>query len=729
LNLAGEFKSGDLVGVLPSAPIDGLLDYRVSRSGVDAGAFVLVPLGPRKVVGVVWGNGAGNFDPSKIRPIIKVLNVPRLDDNFRLFLEKVAEYNLVSLSSALARLTRLPEPTEGPKVEKSCRWNGNLPPKITPTREKVFKFLKPGREYLIKDVITRTHVGMDVLRRLESGGYLQFAEKLIKDEVPVFNLEGNTIELNDEQRRATDDIFRFLGQEEFSPILLKGVPGAGKTEVFLEVIARTLKEGKQVLVLLPEIALTSQIIKRFNDRFGEAPFEWHSSVSKVQKRKIWRMAGEGTAQLVVGARSALFLPFSNLGLIVVDEEHDSSYKQDSGIIYNARDMAVLRSSLCKANIILVSATPSLESLVNVTRGKYKRVDLLSRFGDAILPEIDIIDMKGETDTSGKWISGALIKEISDRLQKGQQSLLFLNRRGYAPITVCANCGNQVGCTDCDARLVEHRYYNEMICHQCGARSVVPKKCPDCHAEGMMVPLGPGIERLAEEVKSIFKQARIEVLSSDLVESPMQLKDTLEKISKGEVDIIIGTQIIAKGHNFPYLTLVAVIDADVGLQGGDFRAAERTFQIIRQVTGRSGRADIPGIALLQTWNPDHPVIQAITSNNDEAFWDAESREREVTGSPPFSQYIGVIVSGKNVEEVEGFSQALARDSKPLMDENYELYGPAPAPIARIQGRVRYRLLIKAERSLRVQRAIRAWLNQFKIPGSIRLTIDVDPQRFL
>lgn len=727
--MAGEFKSGDLVGVLPSAPIDGLLDYRVSRSGVDTGSFVLVPLGPRKVVGVVWDKGEGKFDPSRIRPIIKVLNVPGLDDKFRLFLEKVAEYNLVSLSSTLARLTRLPEPTEGPKVEKCCRWDGNLPPKMTSSREKVFEFLKPGREYLIKDVITETGVGMDVLKRLESGGFLLFSEKLIKDEAPVFNLKGNSVELNDEQRRATDNIFRFLDQEEFSPILLKGVPGAGKTEVFLEVIARTLKEGKQVLVLLPEIALTSQIIKRFNDRFGEAPFEWHSSVSKVQKRKIWRMAGEGTAQLVVGARSALFLPFSNLGLIVVDEEHDSSYKQDSGIIYNARDMAVLRASLYEANIILVSATPSLESLVNVTRGKYKRVDLLSRFGDATLPDIDIIDMKGETDTSGKWISGALIKEISDRLQKGEQSLLFLNRRGYAPITVCANCGNQVGCIDCDARLVEHRYFNEMICHQCGARSMVPKKCPDCHAEGMMVPLGPGIERLAEEVKSIFKQAKIEVLSSDLVESPMQLKDTLEKISKGEVDIIIGTQIIAKGHNFPYLTLVAVIDADVGLQGGDFRAAERTFQIIRQVTGRSGRADIPGIALLQTWNPDHPVIQAITSNNDEAFWEAESREREVTGSPPFSQYIGVIVSGKDVDEIEGFSQALARDSKPLMDENYELYGPAPAPIARIQGRVRYRLLIKAERSLRVQRAIRVWLNQFKIPGSIRLTIDVDPQRFL
>lgn len=727
--MAGEFKSGDLVGVLPSAPIDGLLDYRVSGSEVDTGSFVLVPLGPRKVVGVVWDKGEGNFDPSRIRPIIKVLDVPGLDDNFRLFLEKVAEYNLVSLSSTLARLTRLPEPTEGPKVEKCCRWDGNLPSKMTPTREKVFKFLKPGREYLIKDVITEAGVGMDVLKRLESGGFLQFFEKLIKDEVSVFNLEGNTVELNDEQRSATEKIFCILVREEFSPILLKGVPGAGKTEVFLEVIARTLKEGKQVLVLLPEIALTSQIIKRFNDRFGEAPFEWHSSVSKVQKRKIWRMAGEGTAQLVVGARSALFLPFSNLGLIVVDEEHDSSYKQDSGIIYNARDMAVLRASLYKANIILVSATPSLESLVNVTRGKYKRVDLLSRFGDATLPEIDIIDMKGETDTSGKWISGALIKEISDRLQKGEQSLLFLNRRGYAPITVCANCGNQVGCTDCDARLVEHRYFNEMICHQCGARSVVPKKCPDCHAEGMMVPLGPGIERLAEEVKSIFKQARTEVLSSDLVESPMQLKDTLEKISKGEVDIIIGTQIIAKGHNFPYLTLVAVIDADVGLQGGDFRAAERTFQIIRQVTGRSGRADIPGIALLQTWNPDHPVIQAITSNNDEAFWEAESREREVTGSPPFSQYIGVIVSGKDVDEVEGFSMALAQDSKPLMDENYELFGPAPAPIARIQGRVRYRLLIKAERSLRVQRSIRMWLNQFKIPGSIRLTIDVDPQRFL
>ncbi len=724
-----EFKTGDLVGILPSAPIDNLLDYRVSNSEVDLGSFVVVPLGPRKVIGVVWDKGKGDFELSKIRPIIKVLDVPRLDSTFRLFLEKVSEYNLVSLPLALARLTRLPEPTECPRVEKFCQWDGVLPKKITPTRAKVFNFLKPGKKVTIKEAIARTGVGIDVLKRLASGGFLQFTEEVLMDEALTFNLANNTITLNYEQKNAVDTIFRFMAEEEFSPILLKGVPGAGKTEVFLEVIAKKLKEGKQVLVLLPEIALTTQIIKRFEGRFGKTPFEWHSSVSKVEKRKVWRMAGEGTAQLVVGARSALFLPFTNLGLIVVDEEHDSSYKQDSGIIYNARDMAVLRASLCKATVILVSATPSLESLVNVTKAKYKRVDLHSRFGKATLPEIGIIDMKGEAETSGKWISGALIKEISDRLYKGEQSLLFLNRRGYAPITICANCGNQIGCTDCDARLVEHRYFGEMICHQCGARSVIPKECPDCNTPGMMVPLGPGIERLAEEVKSIFKEARIEVLSSDLMESTKQLKDTLEKIASGETDIIIGTQIIAKGHNFPYLTLVAVIDADIGLQGGDFRAAERTFQIIRQVTGRSGRAEIPGIALLQTWNPDHPVIQAITSNDDEAFWEAESREREVTGSPPYSQYIGVIVSGKNLDDVEGFSMALARDSQPLVDEDFELFGPAPAPIARIQGRVRYRLLIKAEKSLRVQRAVRIWLNQFKIPSNIRLAIDVDPQRFL
>lgn len=723
-----EFKTDELVGVLPSAPIDNLLDYRVAKTEVDLGSFVVVPLGPRKVIGVVWDKGQVDYELSKIRPIIKVLDVPGLDSTFRLFLEKVSEYNLVSLPLVLARLTRLPEPTEGPKVERYCQWDGTYPKKITPTREKVFNFLKPGKKVAIKEVIARTGVGFDVLKRLSSGGFIQFSEQILRDNTPTFNLLNNTVELNCEQKNAVDTIFGFM-EEEFSPILLKGVPGAGKTEVFLEVIAKKLKEGKQVLVLLPEIALTSQIIKRFEDRFGETPFEWHSSVSKVQKRKIWRMAGEGSAQLVVGARSALFLPFNNLGLIVVDEEHDSSFKQDSGIIYNARDMAVLRASLSKATIILVSATPSLETLVNVAKEKYKRVDLHSRFGDATLPEIGIIDMKGEEESSRKWISGALIKEISDRLYRGEQSLLFLNRRGYAPITICANCGNQIGCTDCDARLVEHRYFGEMICHQCGARSVIPKECPDCHIPGMMVPLGPGIERLAEEVKSIFKEARIEVLSSDLMESTTHLKDTLEKIARGDVDIIIGTQIIAKGHNFPYLTLVAVIDADIGLQGGDFRAAERTFQIIRQVTGRSGRADIPGIALLQTWNPDHPVIQAITSNDDEAFWETESREREVTGTPPFSQYIGVIVSGKNLEDVEGFSSALARDSQPLIEENYELFGPAPAPITRIQGRVRYRLLIKAEKSLRVQRAVRKWLNQFKIPSNIRLTIDVDPQRFL
>ncbi len=724
-----EFKKGDLVAVLPSAPIDNLLDYKVSDISVRLGSFVVVPLGPRRVVGVVWDKGAGDFDQSKLRSIIKVLDVPGLDHSFRLFLEKVSEYNLVSLPLALARLTRLPELTEGPKVEKYCQWDGTLPSKMTPPRKKLFQVLEPGKEILAKEVLARSGVGMDVLKRLALRNFLQLNDKFIRDKAPLMNLVRNTVELNTEQRLATDAIFDFIKEDEFSPILLKGVPGAGKTEVFLEVIAKKLQEGKQVLVLLPEIALTAQIIKRFKDRFGTTPFEWHSSVSKVEKRQIWRMAGEGTARLVVGARSALFLPFTNLGLIVVDEEHDSSYKQDSGVIYNARDMAVLRASICKATIILVSATPSLESLVNVKREKYQRVDLHSRYGVATLPEIGIIDMKGETGLSGKWVSGALIKEIADRLHKKEQSLLFLNRRGYAPITVCANCGNQLGCPDCDAQLVEHQYFKKMICHQCGARSVIPNECPDCGTVGMMVPLGPGIERLAEEVKSIFNEARIEVLSSDLVESTSQLKDTLERIASGDVDIIIGTQIIAKGHNFPYLTLVAVVDADIGLQGGDFRAAERTFQIIRQVTGRSGRAEIPGIALLQTWNPKHPVIQAITSNDDEVFWEIESREREVTGTPPFSQYIGVIISGKNLDDVEGFSQVLARDSQPLADENYELFGPAPAPITRIQGRVRYRLLIKAEKGLRVQRAIRAWLSQFRVPNNIRLTIDVDPQRFL
>ncbi len=723
------FKPGERVGVLVDVPLGTLLDYHAPEGGLTVGSFVLVPLRNRDVVGVVWSEGRGDVADCKLRSIRKELDVPALDAPYMKFMEKMSEYTITPLSSAFFRLTLVPDPNARVLTTKLCQMVGKPPTRMTPSRERILRFLRPGEKVEMSELMAKARVSPQVIHRLSTQGFLKIAKERTVENPLGIQLKAEGVTLNSEQREAVGELFSQLNRKEYSTVLLKGVPGAGKTEVYLEAIARMLEDGRQVLVMLPEIALTTQVLNRFEERFKVRPLEWHSAVSKAKKRKIWRMAAEGKARLVVGARSALFLPLTNLGLIVVDEEHDSSFKQDSGVIYHARDMAVLRASLCRATVILVSATPSLESLTNVTKGKYTRIDLRSRYGDSVLPEIGTIDMRGEKKIRGRWISSALIKEVSETLERGEQALLFLNRRGYAPTTTCSECGYQVCCADCDTTLVEHRFRQEMICHLCGARSPMPEECQKCHARDSFVPVGPGVERLAEEVSNLFKDYRLEVLSSDLITSTAQLMDTLDRITRGDVDIIIGTQIIAKGHNFPKLTLVGVVDADVGLHGGDFRAAERTFQIVRQVCGRAGRADLPGVALLQTWQPDNPVIQAIVAQDDEQFLVAESCEREVAGCPPFGQYVAIVVSGKNPEEVEGYVSELYGVSSYLDDNGITVYGPAPAPIFRIQGRVRYRLLLKAEKSLNVQRTIRQWLSMIELPKRVRLNVDVDPIWFM
>src|SRR5690606_12579762 len=432
--------------------------------------------------------------------------------------------------------------------------------------------------------------------------------------------------------------------------------------------------------------------------------------------------------LVVGARSALFLPFRDLGLIVVDEEHDTSYKQEDGVLYNARDMAVLRASLTDAQVILASATPCLETWANAEAGKYARLDLTSRFGTAELPEMHAIDMRAERMEAGRWIGPTLAQAVRDRLDRGEQSLLFLNRRGYAPVTICRACGHQIGCDHCDARMVEHRFLKRLVCHQCGETRPMPAACPSCGVEGRLAPVGPGVERLAEEVALRFPEARVAVLSSDLFGTARALKDKIAEIAAGGADIVIGTQLVAKGHNFPLLTLVGVIDADLGLQGSDLRAAERTFQLMRQVSGRAGRGERPGVALLQTYQPEHAVIRAIISGDEEAFWRAEAAERQAAGMPPYGRLAGIILSSPDVQTVFDFGQALARADAPLRRIGAQVFGPAPAPVARVRGRHRVRLLVKAAKGVALQPALAAWVAQLRPPANLRLAIHTDPQSF-
>ena len=536
-------------------------------------------------------------------------------------------------------------------------------------------------------------------------------------------------DLTDVQADAAAQLVARVQQRAYSTTLLRGVTGSGKTEVYLEAVAETLRQGRQALVLLPEIALTSEFLTRVVERFGAKPAEWHSGVTMTERRRIWKMVGQGGAQLVIGARSSLYLPFRDLGLIVVDEEHDTSYKQEHGALYNARDMSVLRASITEASVILASATPSLETWVNAESGKYYKITMTDRFGPAVMPDMSAIDMRQEKLPSDRWVSSDLVAHIKARMLKGEQSMLFINRRGYAPITLCRACGHQIGCKTCDARMVEHRFLNRLMCHQCGETEPMPDTCDICGVEGRLAPVGPGVERLAEEAKALFPDAKIAVLSSDLFSSARSLKAAIAEIAHGDIDIIIGTQLVAKGHNFPNLTLVGVIDADLGLQGSDLRAAERTFQLMRQVAGRAGRSEKPGAAYLQTYQPEHPVIRAILGGEEEAFWNAEAAERQAAQVPPFGRLAAIIISAPEAERAFDLGNHLLRNAGPLQAIGAQIFGPAPAPIARVRSRFRVRMLIKAEKSAPLQRALAQWIAPVKLKGDLRLSVDIDPQSFL
>ncbi|MDO7638568.1 MAG: primosomal protein N' [Planktomarina temperata] len=722
------FHQGDLVAVLTSQPLDRVLDYKAPEGGCWQGAFVEVPLGPRKVLGVVWRAGAGDYDHAKIRSVIRVLDVAPMQQSMAEFLRRVSEYTLTPMSKMLRLATRAPGLGDPPSMRQVYRLGAQTEARMTDARQKVLAVLEEFAElsFTLKELSDAAGVTSSVVKGLVKLGAVE--ELATPQDMPFAHLNPSLPgkSLSEDQAAAVAQLQ--ANSAGYRTTLLKGVTGSGKTEVYLEAVASCLNEGRQALVLLPEIALTAEFLTRVEARFGARPAEWHSGVTMTERRRTWKMVGQGHAQMVVGARSALFLPFQDLGLIVVDEEHDSSYKQEDGVLYNARDMAVLRASLVGGQVVLASATPSLESWANVETGKYTKIELKSRFGASVLPEMMAIDMRQETLPADRWISPRLQKMVEARIQAGEQSLLFINRRGYAPITLCRACGNQVGCDHCDARMVEHRFLKRLMCHQCGESKPVPKICPSCAAEDSLAVVGPGVERLAEEATALFPEAKVAVLSSDLFGSARALKEQIAKLAAGEVDVIIGTQLVAKGHNFPKLTLVGVIDADLGLQGSDLRAAERTFQLMRQVAGRAGRSDKPGVAALQTHQPEHPVIRAILDGDEEAFWSAEAQARAQAGVPPYGRLVGVVLSSPDAQEAFEVGQAMARNCQPLTQIGAQIFGPAPAPIARIRGRHRVRLLIKAEKNAPIQAALTAWTALFKLPNSLRLSIDIDPQSF-
>jgi primosomal protein N' (replication factor Y) (superfamily II helicase) len=723
------------VPVLLPVALDQTYDYTVPADiELEAGAFVVVPFGPQTRVGVVWDSAVGGpgkpVDPKRLKPVVARMDVPPLPIASLRFAEWVARYTLGPLGMVVRMMMSAPAAFEPHKPRFGVRLveGAAHPPRMTPERQRALDVAADGlvraRSALAAEAACTTGVVDGLVR---AGCLVEVA--IPERRFPRPDPDHGTVELNAHQAAAAHALIASIDAHNFSVSLLDGVTGSGKTEVYYEAVARTLKAGRQALVMLPEIALTSQFMNRFEARFGCAPAEWHSALSPAERGRVWKGAASGEVRVVVGARSALFLPFHDLGLVVVDEEHDAGFKQEDRVHYQARDMAVVRAHIARASVVLSSATPSIESHVNARTGRYRHLVLPGRFFGAELPEVTPIDLRRDQPERGKWLSPRLVEAVTQTLADKQQTLLFLNRRGYAPLTLCRGCGHRLDCPQCTAWLVEHRFRNRLDCHHCGFSLPLPKKCPKCGEPETLVACGPGVERIAEEVAERFPEARTALLSSDLIPSLVEMRQMITRIELGEVDIIIGTQIVAKGHHFPGLTTVGIVDGDLGLaQGADPRAGERTFQLLHQVTGRAGRTFTRGRGFLQTYNPEHPVMDAIIRGDREAFLEHEIRVRQSALLPPYGRLVALVASARQREVAEAFAREVARRAPPA--ERIEVLGPAEAPIAVIRGRYRWRLLVKAPREVDVQEYLRQWLAQLPdIKGDIRLTVDIDPYSFL
>jgi primosomal protein N' (replication factor Y) (superfamily II helicase) len=729
----GAGAGGPPVPVLLPVALDQTYDYLLPADGeARPGAFALVPFGPQSRIGLIWDRPLGAAGKpaadKKLKRITQILaEVPPLPSLSLRFAEWVARYTLTPLGM-VARMMMGPgslfEPT---RPRSGVRLAAAAPPRLTPARKRVLDVVADGQVRAKPALAAEAKCSTGVVDGLVAAGTL--VEVVIPERgVPVPNPDYGRVDFAAAQAQAVHAVDAAASAEAFSVTLLDGVTGSGKTEVYFEAVARTLAKGAQALIMLPEIALTSQFMDRFARRFGCMPVEWHSALSAGERARAWRATASGEARVVVGARSALFLPYRELGLIVVDEEHDQGFKQEDRVHYQARDMAIVRASLGKFAVILASATPSIESHVNARTGRYRLVELPGRFSGAKLPDILTIDMRKEPPAKDKWLAASLVNAVTETLAQGQQTLLFLNRRGYAPLTLCRCCGHRLECPQCTAWLVEHRYRHRLNCHHCGFALPIPQKCPKCGAADSLVACGPGVERIAEEVGERFPDARVALLSSDLVPSLVEMRHIIGTIESGAIDIVIGTQMVAKGHHFPRLATVGVVDADLGLGTGDPRAAERTFQLLHQVTGRAGRVLACGRGLVQTYLPEHPVMQAIISGDRNRFLESEIRQRQTALLPPYGRLAALIVSARDKELAALVARELAHAAPTA--SRIEVLGPAEAPLAVIRGRHRWRLLVKAPRELDIQGYVRLWLgNVPKLPSDVRLTVDIDPYSFL
>lgn len=717
--------------VLLPLPLSGAFDYACPENLAkpDAGAFVRVPFGNRTMTGVVWDSGApSGVDESRIKNISGACDLPPMTESNRRLIDWVADYTLSAPGAVLKMAMSVDDVFTG-VGETEGYVKSAVPPeiKMTAARRKVLDVLTQTPQ-TAAEIARLAGVSASVVAGLAQQGALT-PEKIRPVVFERPRPDSNAVTLSAGQKAAADALSGSVGAG-FSATLLNGVTGSGKTEVYFDMIARALEQGRQALILLPEIGLTGQWLERFERRFGVLPALWHSDLSRRVRRETWKAVLNGNVRVLAGARSALFLPFSELGAIIVDEEHDPSYKQEDGVIYQARDMAVVRAKLENIPVVLSSATPSLETRVNVLNGKYREVVLPDRFGKAVLPTIDLIDMrrfppenKGEMKS---FLSPVLLNEIERTFERGEQSLLFLNRRGYAPLVLCRKCGHRFQCPNCSAWLVEHRDGKRLECHHCGYRIPAPDACPVCGEEGELTSCGPGVERIGEEIAARFPAARRLVVSGDLNATASEMAELMRRIHDREVDIVIGTQILTKGHNFPDLTLVGVVDADLGLAGGDLRAGERTFQMLHQVAGRAGRADKKGRVFLQTFDPDNNIMRALESGDADDFLDAEIRTRELLKMPPFGRLAGIVVSASSRETAQRAANLLGRRAP--AGDGVRVLGPTPAPLALLRGKYRFRLLLQTGRRVKIQAVLQDWLSRVSLPSSVRVQTDVDPYSF-
>ena len=726
-------KSSHIVGVLLPLPFNEPFDYQTTEK-VELGSIVRVPWGKEKQIGVVWKIGASSKLPlSKIKPIIEVFNFPPLKPNLIKFIKFVAEYNMAFLGLVLKMVISVRGVFDDSLTTTLYKLSGKTLAeaklKNSDARWHVMDLLKHA-PYSKNEICQGAGVSVGVVNTLIENGILLPMIKVIKKDFKEPIPDFQKVVLTSEQSQAAEELVAKIGNG-FNVTLLDGVTGSGKTEVYFEAVAAALKQNKQVLILVPEISLTTQWLGRFEKRFGVKPACWHSGLGARERIDNWTAIAENRVKVIVGARSALFLPYPDLGLIVIDESHDHSFKQEDVVNYQGRDMAVVRAKLEQIPLILSTATPDLETVCNVEEGKYDCVRLTSRYAAAELPNIQIIDLKKNKPQKGgwgvSWLSPILSDALKENLDKNEQSVLFLNRRGYAPLTICRDCGHRIQCPHCTSWLTEHRNIKKLICHHCGFSMSMPSCCPECGSEEGLTACGPGVERIAEEVRGRFPQARIEIISSDITTNLSEVSEVIRKMENNEVDILIGTQIIAKGHHFPLLTLVGIVDADLGLMGSDLRASEQTFQLLSQVSGRAGRGEKKGAVYLQTLYPENAVLKALVDNDRARFLEIEKQTRQLLKMPPFGRLAAIIVSGTNKDSVEKTAIYLGQTAP--NNDYINTLGPAQAPIYMLRGKYRYRLLLKTAKNIKIQAVIQEWLAKVSYPSNVRVEVDIDPYSFM